>query len=292
MKIAIYGKSFNEDFDESIRLLFTKLSAQKVETYFFANFAHYLESQKGIKVNAAGIFDSYLSLDKSMDCMLSIGGDGTFLETVSIVGDKNIPIIGFNTGRLGFLSNIAKEEIIESIDAILDKRTSIQERTLLEVDSGGILFGNSRCAFNEITIQKTRTSMISIHVWVNGEFLNSYWADGLIVSTPSGSTAYSLSVGGPIMSPDSGTFIISPIAPHNLAVRPIILPDSCEITLKAESRDNILQASADYLSEVYSGKLELKLRKASFTVKILRLDTNSFFNTLRNKLLWGADKRN
>jgi NAD+ kinase len=292
MKIAIYGKSFNEDFDESIRLLFTKLSTQKVETYFFANFAQYLESQKGIKVNAAGIFDSYLSLDKSMDCMLSIGGDGTFLETVSIVGDKNIPIIGFNTGRLGFLSNIAKEEIIESIDAILDKHTSIQERTLLEVDSGGILFGNSRYAFNEITIQKTRTSMISIHVWVNGEFLNSYWADGLIVSTPSGSTAYSLSVGGPIMSPDSGTFIISPIAPHNLAVRPIILPDSCEITLKAESRDNILQASADYLSEVYSGKLELKLRKAPFTVKILRLDTNSFFNTLRNKLLWGADKRN
>ena len=292
MKIGIYGKSFNEDFDESIRLLFSKLSSKKVETYIYANFAHYLHIEKGIELHSAGIFDSYLSLDGSMDCMLSIGGDGTFLETVAIVGDKNIPIIGFNTGRLGFLSNIAKEEIIESIDAILEKRTSIQERTLLEVDSGGILFGNTRYAFNEITIQKTRTSMISIHVWVNGEFLNSYWADGLIVSTPSGSTAYSLSVGGPIMSPDSGTFIISPIAPHNLAVRPIILPDNCEITLKAESRDNILQASSDYLSEVHSGKLELKLRKAPFTVKILRLESNSFFNTLRNKLLWGADKRN
>ncbi len=292
MKIAIYGKSFNGDFDESIRLLFSKLSSKKVETYLYANFAHYLQAEKGIELHSSGIFDSYLSLDSTMDCMLSIGGDGTFLETVAIVGDKNIPIIGFNTGRLGFLSNIAKEDIIESIDAILEKRTTIQERTLLEVDSGGLLFGNTRYAFNEITIQKTRTSMISIHVWVNGEFLNSYWADGLIVSTPSGSTAYSLSVGGPIMSPDSGTFIISPIAPHNLAVRPIILPDSCEITLKAESRDNILQASSDYLSEVYSGKLELKLRKAPFNVKILRLDSNSFFNTLRNKLLWGADKRN
>ena len=292
MKIAIYGKSFNEGFDESIRLLFNKLSSKKVETYFYANFAHYLQAEKGIEVHASGIFDSYLSLDSTIDCMLSIGGDGTFLETVAIVGDKNIPIIGFNVGRLGFLSNIAKEDIIESIDAILERRTSIQERTLLEVDSGGLLFGNLRYAFNEITIQKTRTSMISIHVWVNGEFLNSYYADGLIVSTPSGSTAYSLSVGGPIMTPDSGTFIISPIAPHNLAVRPIILPDTCEITLKAESRDNILQASSDYLSEVYSGKLELKLRKAPFTVKILRLDSNSFFNTLRNKLLWGADKRN
>jgi len=292
MKIAIYGKSFNEDFDESIRLLFTRLSKQKVETYFYAKFAEYLQGEKGISLNAAGIFDSNLNLDREMDCMLSIGGDGTFLETVSVVGDKNIPIIGFNTGRLGFLSNIASEEIIESIDAILQKRTSIEERTLLEVDSGGPLFRNFKYAFNEITIQKTRTSMISIHAWVNGEYLNSYWADGLIVCTPSGSTAYSLSVGGPIMSPDSGTFIISPIAPHNLAVRPIILPDNCEITLKAESRENILQASADYLSEVYSGKLELKLRKAPFTVKILRLDSNSFFNTLRNKLLWGADKRN
>jgi NAD+ kinase len=292
MKIAIYGKSFNEDFDESIRLLFAKLTEQKVETYFYANFAHYLQSEKGIDLKATGIFDSYLSLEKDMDCMLSIGGDGTFLETVSIIGDKNIPIIGFNTGRLGFLSNIAKEEIIESIDAILNKKTSIEERTLLEVDSGGLLFRNFKYAFNEITIQKTRTSMISIQVSVNGEFLNTYWADGLIVSTPSGSTAYSLSVGGPIISPDSGTFIISPIAPHNLAVRPIIIPDNCEIILKAESRDNILQASADYLSEVYSGKLELKLRKAPFTVKILRLDTNSFFSTLRNKLLWGADKRN
>jgi NAD+ kinase len=292
MKIAIYGKSFNEDFDESIRLLFSKLSKQKVETYFYANFAHYLEREKGIDLKATGIFDSYLSLDRDMDCMLIIGGDGTFLETVSIVGDKNIPIIGFNTGKLGFLSNIAKEEIIESIDAILQKRTSIEERTLLEVDSGGLLFRNSKYAFNEVTIQKTRTSMISIHAWVNGEYLNTYWADGLIVSTPSGSTAYSLSVGGPIISPDSGTFIISPIAPHNLAVRPIIISDNCEITLKAESRDNILQASADYLSEVFSGKLELKLRKAPFTVKILRLDTNSFFKTLRNKLLWGADKRN
>jgi NAD+ kinase len=292
MKIAIYGKSFNEDFDESIRLLFAKLASKKVETYFYANFAHYLRVEKGIEFQSAGIFDSYLSLDKNLDCMLSIGGDGTFLETVAIVGDKNIPIIGFNVGRLGFLSNIAKEDILESIDAILEKRTTIQERTLLEVDSGGLLFGSTRYAFNEITIQKTRTSMISIHVWVNGEFLNSYWADGLIVSTPSGSTAYSLSVGGPIISPDSGSFIISPIAPHNLAVRPIILPDNCEIILRAESRDNILQASADYLSEVYSGKMELKLRKAPFTVKILRLESNSFFNTLRNKLLWGADKRN
>jgi NAD+ kinase len=292
MKIAIYGKSFNEDFDESIRLLFTKLSVQKVDTYFYAKFAEYLQNEKGIDPKASGIFDSYLSLDKEMDCMLSIGGDGTFLETVSIIGDKNIPIIGFNTGRLGFLSNIAKAEIIESIDAILQGKTSIEERTLLEVDSGGLLFRNSKYAFNEITIQKTRTSMISIHAWVNGEYLNTYWADGVIVSTPSGSTAYSLSVGGPIISPDSGTFIISPIAPHNLTVRPIIIPDSSEITLKAESRDNILQASADYLSEVYSGKLELKLRKAPFTVKILRLDTNSFFSTLRNKLMWGADKRN
>jgi NAD+ kinase len=292
MKIAIYGKSFNEDFDDSIRKLFSKLLEQKAEIFIFKPFANYLELEKNIRSFSRGHFESYETLDNNMDYMLSIGGDGTFLETVSMVRDKGIPIIGFNTGRLGFLSNIAKEEINESIDAIFYGQTSVEKRTLLEVDSDGKLFRNFRYALNEVTIQKSSTSMISIHAYVNGEYLNSYWADGLIVSTPTGSTAYSLSVGGPIMSPDSGIFIISPIAPHNLAVRPIIIPDQCEIILKADSREGGLLASADHMSETCTGNLELKLRKAPFSIHVLRLRTNSFFNTLRNKLMWGADKRN
>ena len=292
MKIAIYGKSFNGDFDQSIRALFSKLSTHKAEVYLFEPFSKYLEESKSIRLLTSGFFNSYADLPSNLDYLLSIGGDGTFLETVSVVRDKGIPIIGINTGRLGFLSGITPEEIDESLEALFRGERTIEQRSLLEVDSGGMHFSRFSYAFNEVTIQKTRTSMISIQAWVNGEYLNTYWADGLIVSTPTGSTAYSLSVGGPIMSPDAGTFIILPLAPHNLGVRPIIIPDNSLVTLKASSRENTLSTSVDYMSEIHTGELELRLRKAPFSINVVRLGSHSFFKALRNKLMWGADKRN
>ncbi len=292
MNIAIYGKSFNDDFDESIRRLFSRLSDYKARVFMYEPFTRYLAESKKISANIAGIYDSYENLPAGIDYLLSIGGDGTFLETVSVVRDKDIPIIGFNTGRLGFLSSIKHDEINVSLDALFRGESTIEQRSLLEVDSGGILYRRFNYAFNEVTIQKTRTSMINIQAWVNGEYLNTYWADGLIVSTPTGSTAYSLSVGGPIMSPDAGTFIILPLAPHNLGVRPIIISDRSEVRLKASSRENSLSTSVDYMYEVHQGDLELVLRKAPFTIKVVRLGDHSFFSALRNKLMWGADKRN
>ncbi len=292
MNIAIYGKSFNDDFDESIRRLFSRLSDYKARVFMFEPFTRYLSETKKMNPDIAGTYDSYGNLPAGIDYLLSIGGDGTFLETVSVVRDKDIPIIGFNTGRLGFLSSIKHDEINESLDALFRGESTIEQRSLLEVDSGGKLFRRFSYAFNEMTIQKTRTSMINVQAWVNGEYLNTYWADGLIVSTPTGSTAYSLSVGGPIMSPDAGTFIILPLAPHNLGVRPIIISDRSEVRLKASSRENSLSTSVDYMYEVHQGDLELVLRKAPFTIKLVRLGDHSFFSALRNKLMWGADKRN
>ena len=292
MNIAIYGKSFNDDFDESIRRLFSRLSDYKAHVFIYEPFTRYLSESKKISPNIAGTYNSYESLPEGIDYLLSIGGDGTFLETVSVVRDKDIPIIGFNTGRLGFLSSIKHDEINESLDALFRGESTIEQRSLIEVDSGRKLFRHFSYAFNEVTIQKTRTSMINVQAWVNGEYLNTYWADGLIVSTPTGSTAYSLSVGGPIMSPDAGTFIILPLAPHNLGVRPIIISDRSEVRLKANSRENSLSTSVDYMYEVHKGDLELVLRKAPFTIKLVRLGDHSFFSALRNKLMWGADKRN
>jgi NAD+ kinase len=225
--------------------------------------------------------------------MFSIGGDGTFLETSSLVRNKNIPIVGINTGRLGFLSDIPSDKISEAIDNFFDKNFTIEKRTLLKLDTDNKLFSDFNFALNDVCIhKKDATSLITIHVYINNEYLNSYWADGLIVSTPTGSTAYSMSLGGPIVVPNSENFIITPIASHNLTVRPIVINNNNELRIKVEGRSENFLVSLDSKSMLVDSTVELTIKKAPFSVNVLKFKNNSFFTTLRNKLMWGIDKRN
>jgi NAD+ kinase len=293
MKIAIYGRNIGADCKTSIMQLFAKLQDQQCEILLFTPFMNYLIHEAGLKLPPVTEFteESQLS-NKSIDFMLSIGGDGTFLESVSFVRDKMIPIIGMNTGRLGFLSTIAREEIREAITSILRGLFTVEERSLLQIHpdiSGQFSFP---FALNEFVVQKSGSSMVTIHAWVNGEFLNSYWADGLIISTPTGSTAYSMSAGGPIATPVAGCFIVTPIAPHNLTMRPIIVPDHCTIQLRTETRSKKILASMDSQAIELPPEVEITLSRAPFSIRTVRLQNMTYFDTLRNKLMWGADRRN
>ena len=292
VKIGVYGKNFSSGFDNDIKLLFNILKEKNADVFIHKPFLDYIKAEKNIDPGIKKTFTHHSGVEKDSDFMFSIGGDGTFLETVSYVRDKNIPVIGLNTGRLGFLSNVAKEDIIPSVNALFEKKFTLEPRTLLTVDSGGKLFQDYNCALNEITVQKKGSAMITAHAYADGEFINSYWTDGLIISTPTGSTAYSLSVGGPIIEPCSKSITIVPIAPHNLNVRPLILNDNLEIKLQLEGRDNTFLVTSDYRTEEFDGSTDLIIRTAPFTVKTIKLIGNTFYNTLRNKLMWGADKRN
>lgn len=233
------------------------------------------------------------SLKSFADIVLSMGGDGTFLKTILYVRDSQIPIVGINMGRLGFLANVNKERIKEAFDFLKSGNFATNQRSLIRMDSEQALFGNNNYALNELTIhKKDSASMISIEVSVGGEYLNTYWADGLIISTPTGSTAYSLSCGGPIITPDSPVFVITPIAPHNLNVRPIIIKDDLEIKVRVDDRNNSHLLTLDSRSEVINDSYELRINKAPFSVRTVRFENLSFFDTIRDKLLWGLDKRN
>jgi NAD+ kinase len=292
MKIAIYGRSTSHNLSENIRLLFSKLQEYNAEVFVFKPFYDYLKEKLEIKDNLK-TFDSYEDLRKKADYVLSVGGDGTFLETVTFVRDSGIPILGINTGRLGFLANVAKNEISGAIDALAQKKFNIEKRALLSVIQPKNLFGEVNYGLNELTIlKKDSSAMVTIHTYINGDYLNSYFADGLIVATPTGSTAYSLSCGGPLVMPGSQNFIITPIAPHNLNVRPLVISDNNIVTLKVEGRSPNYLVSLDSRSETIDDSTELTLQKADFYIHIIKLENQSFFNTIRNKLLWGLDKRN
>lgn len=241
----------------------------------------------------ASPFNSGDDLPEDVEFLFSIGGDGTFLKSFLSIKNKSIPVVGVNTGRLGFLSDISIDEIDEALQLILNGQYCIDERTVLEIGSEQNAFGDFNYALNEVVVAKQDSgSMINIHVSINGEYLNTYWADGLIISTPTGSTAYSLSVGGPILTPDSENIVISPIAPHNLTVRPILVPDHNSLTLKIEGRGQQFLATVDSRSESFDFPGKLEIRKADFKIKTLRLHGHTFYSTLRNKLMWGLDKRN
>jgi NAD+ kinase len=227
------------------------------------------------------------------DFAITLGGDGTFLDGMRYLHQQEIPILGINTGRLGFLTSFSIQEYTIYLPQILSENFFIDDRVLIELQQPENTFINCNKALNEFTIQKTdSSSMVTIHTYVNNELLNTFWADGLIVSTPTGSTAYSLSCGGPIVMPKSGNFIITPIAPHNLNVRPIVIPDNVDIELKVESRSEHILIALDSYSHVISDKCSIKLKKAEKTLKIIRPTDYTFFSTLRNKLMWGVDKRN
>lgn len=292
MKIAIYGRSFNESFNTIIQGLFDRLAMQDSEVFIFEAFYSYLKT----RINFAFPIKTYNSLADMKywpDYVISIGGDGSMLDSIALVKNTGIPILGINTGRLGFLSNISTDDIQLAIDALVSKNYKIESRSLLELSTASNLFGENNFALNELTIHKKDSStMMTVHAYINNQYLNSYWADGLIIATPTGSTAYSLSCGGPIVLPDSKNFIITPIAPHNLNVRPVVIPDSAEITLKADGRSTQFLASLDARSETFNSEIEFKIRKANFSANLIQLHTQDFLTTMRNKLTWGADKRN
>ena len=292
MRVAVYGRNFSLDFKKYIEKFFDILKQYNVDVLIYQDFAEFLIKTIGIDVGGLKIFTKYTDLKDNVNLLFSIGGDGTILSAINYVRDNDIPVVGINTGRLGFLASIAKEDIESALAAILNSDYEIEERTLLKLETSSNVLGDFPYGLNEATVQKIDSGMITIHVYVNDEFLNTYWADGLIISTPTGSTAYSLSVGGPIVIPSSGNFIISPISPHNLTMRPIVLPDTSKLRLKLEGRALNYITSLDHRSIMIKNIEELYISKADFTIKIIKLQDTSFYKTLRNKLMWGVDTRN
>ena len=292
MRIAIYGRITHDNTSEYIQLLFHKLNEFKVEILIYEPFYNYIK-QKLQLIGNIKTFKSHTDLHGKVDTMLSLGGDGTFLETLAFVRNSGIPVLGINTGRLGFLANVAKSEINDAIEALVNKKFTIEKRALLSVTEPKALFGEVSYGLNELTVLKKDTSaMITINAYINGEYLNSYFADGLIIATPTGSTAYSLSCGGPLVMPGSENFVITPIAPHNLNVRPLVISDNNIITLKVEGRSPHFLVTLDSRSEVLKSNTEIIIQKADFYANLIKLENQSFFTTIRNKLLWGLDKRN
>ena len=293
MKIALYGQTVNPEFFEELLRLFFLLKEKQIESFVYRPFLEYLHIDCGIYPEVTGQFDDSNDLPDDISYMFSLGGDGTFLKSFLVAKNGSIPLVGINSGRLGFLSDISRDEIDSAVCDILEGDILIDERTVLELEIVSNKQSVFQYALNEIAVTKLdSSSMINIHTYMNDEFLNTYWADGLIIATPTGSTAYSLSVGGPILTPDSENFVISPIAPHNLTVRPMVVPDHHSITLKVEGRGLHFLASIDSKSEPIYFTESLLIRKAPFKVKTIRLKDHSFFSTLRNKLMWGVDKRN
>ena len=292
MKVAVYGKQFQQEVAPFVHELFLELEKAQMEVLVYEPFYNFLSQQ--IRLNLfLGTYNSYEELKKNIDLFISIGGDGTILDATTLIRDTGIPIIGVNTGRLGFLADIAKEQIPKTIKQLINKRFSIDQRTLIKLETEQTLFDGLNFALNEVTIsRKDTTSMITITTYINDQYLNSYWADGLIIATPTGSTGYSLSCGGPIVMPGSENFIITPIAPHNLNVRPLVISDKYEIKVKVEGRAKQFLVALDSRIQTMDAGLELTIKKESFKINMIETETQDFSSTLRNKLLWGLDRRN
>ena len=289
MKVAILGKILKSEPTEYITKIIPLLEKKKVSV--FLEF-EYFKSLNGFVSESVS---SFKELDKSFDLLISIGGDGTILKAITFVKDLSIPIIGVNTGRLGFLAKIQIENIEQVIEEIILKNYSVSERTLIEVSTSETNQQLSKLNFalNEITLsRKNTTSMISIDTKLDNKHLNSYWADGLIISTPTGSTGYSLSCGGPIIMPEAENLIINPIAPHNLNARPLIISDSTEIKIKVNGREDEFLISLDSRITTLSNSNEVVIKKSPFKIKMIEFENESFLITLREKLMWGKDKRN
>lgn len=293
MRIALFGSPFNTEFSKYIQHLINKIeSERKQQILVESDFLKFLEEHIRFKQKIQS-FNSFDDLRGNADFLISIGGDGTLLKAATLVRNSNIPIMGINTGRLGFISSISLDEIDDAINSLIKESYTINNRTLLQLDSKEKLFKELNFALNEVAITKKDTSsMIKIEAFLNDEFLNTYWADGLIIATPTGSTGYSLSCGGPIIMPGTGNIIITPITQHNLNVRPIVLEDSSIIRLKVEDRDQLALVSLDSRSRAFNSEIELIISKADFKIKLIELPGNSFISTVRHKLMWGIDKRN
>jgi len=291
MNIAIHGIGFPKEFVPHIELLIASLKSHDIRIFFTESFS------KSLKKNHLKIegYEPLLpkSLIQEMDFVLSVGGDGTLLDTVCLVGEYEIPIVGINSGRLGFLATVAKENIDLAIEALIAGDFTIENRALVSVHTEKQIFNGVNFGLNEFTIHKRDTSsMITIHTYIDGQYLNSYWADGLIIATPTGSTGYSLSCGGPLITPGARNFVITPVSPHNLNVRPIIISDESEMSFRIEGRGEKFLVSLDSRSTTIDASDELRLKKADFSAKLVKFTNYSFFDTLRQKLNWGFDMRN
>jgi NAD+ kinase len=292
MKIALYGKTFTPGFYPYIQKLLGMLADNKADVFIYKPFFDFIATQSAGKTASKQVFTTEKDLDPATNLLVSIGGDGTFLESIPLVFRKQIPIIGINSGRMGFLANISKEEIESAFSAIFKGEHRIEHRTMIHFETPEGIFGDLNFALNEITIQKNNASMITIDAHVDNEFLNTYWTDGLIVSTPTGSTAYSLSAGGPIVVPGSGSFIIAPIASHNLTVRPIVVPDHVHIKLTVKSRSGQFLVTADNRTRLVDSSVQFTLSKSEYVLNMIKLPSTNFYSTIQNKLMWGMDKRN
>lgn len=292
MLVAIFGRNFHPAYRENVATLFSKLQSMNTEVVLYKPFYEFLQTSAGLRPRVKGVFMSHADIPEETDFLFSIGGDGTFLETLSIVRKRDIPVVGLNTGRLGFLSYISQDSLEDSLDSIFSGQYDLEERMLLEVETSGSQGPEFNMALNEVRIYKDSASLVTIHVHVDDDFLSSYWADGLILSTPTGSTAYNLSVGGPIVVPESDTMVLSPIAPHNLTIRPLVLPGKASIEFTVDTREPVYQLALDSRSWDIPVTEKITVRRSDHTLKMVRIENISFYSTLRNKLMWGIDKRN
>jgi NAD+ kinase len=292
MRVAIYGRKVSKYSAEYFTEMLKCLEDFGWEAVLEEDLKALLVSKIGISEKYQ-TFKSHLDFKSGIDLTISMGGDGTFLKTVSYIQDSGVPIMGINMGRLGFLANISKEQINHTLTQVKEKQFEFQKRSLLRVFTEEDIFGKDNFALNELTLHKKDTaSMITVHASLDNKYLNAYWADGLIVATPTGSTAYSLSCGGPIITPGCQVHILTPIAPHNLNVRPVVVPDHLPITLSVEGRDRTYLLSLDGNSKSIKQGEEVVVKKAEFMINVIKFEDNNFLDTIRNKMLWGIDTRN
>jgi NAD+ kinase len=291
MKVALHGLALKAELFSDVQSLFNELTEHNFEVFATEQFDRQLRMHGNKSLNY-WVLESREDM-AAMDFVISIGGDGTLLDAVCQVGDLEIPILGLNTGRLGFLATVAREKIADAIADLATHNYQIESRSLISLQSHRKLFNGLNFGLNEFTIHKRDTSsMITVHTYIDGKYLNSYWADGLIVSTPTGSTGYSLSCGGPLISPEAKNLVITPVSPHNLNVRPIIVSDESEISFEIEGRAEKFLISLDSRSTSISSEVKLSVKKENFSAKLVKLPHYHFFDTLRQKLNWGFDMRN
>lgn len=289
MRIGVHGRDFQTKSSRFIERILTILAQYKSEIFVSSKFQKHFKAPRQFKLREFEQGDSL----KHLDFFLSLGGDGTLLESITYVGKHEIPVMGINTGRLGFLATISRDETEPALDNLFKGNYSIDERAMIHLESDQKLFNGTKFALNDFTIMKKDTSsMITVHVAVDGELLNSYWADGVILSTPTGSTGYSLSCGGPLVFPESDTFIITPVSPHNLGARPIVVSGKSEITFRIEGRSKKFLVSLDSRFETVDESVKLKVRKERFKARLIQMPGQHYFKTLRQKLNWGLDLRN
>ena len=294
MKVAVFGRFYNLTTTFSVETLFNFLKKKEIDAYIETEFYNLINDNEPNKIGHL-LNKQFDTLDTSFDLFISIGGDGTILRAITFIKNLGIPVIGINTGRLGFLATIPVNDIEIALQNIINGKYRISERSLLTIETSveNKDIDSMNFALNEIAVsRKNTTSMITVETFLDGEYLTSYWSDGLIVSTPTGSTGYSLSCGGPVITPETKSFVITPIAPHNLSARPLIIPDATEIQLKVTGREESHLVSLDSRIATLENGTIIKIKKAPFTIKMVDLLNESFLTTLRKKLLWGEDKRN